>query len=104
MSLKLSTIVAIGKFENVTSPISSVTLYTAGANDELLQVNICAEPPAGLGLTLTYQNDTGTIVDSPSNDFPAHTIKVKAGTSVVLNTTSSVSHTLYVVLTSITEL
>lgn len=104
MSLKLSTIAAIGKFEHVTGPISS-TLYTAGANDELLQVNICEVGTAGgLGLTLTYQNESGTVVDNPSNDYPAHTIKVKAGTPVVLNANPAVSHTFYVVLSSITEL
>lgn len=87
------------KYENQFSPISQQNIYTAGATDEIAQVNVCWESIGDVMAAITYVGKHGQRTLYPSNDFESHTIKIAAGSSILLDAKAEQLFGIYVVIT-----
>jgi len=101
--------VAQVKFENQTEAISSQIIYTAGAQNAILQVNFYSETIEGTGsveVGIAYTSGVGQKMLSPTTDYNPYTIKVLAGTSISLsvNMLSVSKYNVYVVVTDLWDL
>lgn len=97
-------------FTNVTGDMAQFAIYTAGATDEIVRVNLALEYNSTNGDSVNIQtvwtDDIDTKTNSSFEQTAIHTftVKLKAGTSISVGTLTSgptVNYSFYVVLDTI---